>query len=101
MFKANSQSNVTSSQGRDFYMLVSKWQKKTTYSLPVKTMICISKRIFKEVSAVLENNLSFYLRAVSINIINGRLGFYYAWVNAQKHQWSPLLVMKNFKCQGT
>lgn len=36
MFKPNSQSNVTSSQWRDFYMLVGEWQKQTTYSLPVK-----------------------------------------------------------------
>lgn len=68
---------------------------------PCKTMIYISKSIFKEMSEVLENNLGFYLRAVSINIMDGQLAFYHAWVNAQKYQWASLLVMENFKCQGT
>lgn len=39
LFKTNCQSNVASSQGRDLYMLVSKWQKQTTHSLPIKNTI--------------------------------------------------------------
>ena len=45
---------------------------------PCKTMICISKSLFTEMSEALENNLGFYLRAVSINIMDGQLGFYHA-----------------------
>jgi hypothetical protein len=36
-------------------------------------------------STVLGNNVSFYLRAVSINIMDGQLGLQCAWVNAHKN----------------
>lgn len=43
LFKTNCQSNVASSQGRDLHMLVSKWQKQATHSLPIKNIIYSSK----------------------------------------------------------
>ena len=51
--------------------------KADDLSSPYKTTVHISKSTKKWAQkwGVLENNLDFYLRAVSINIMDGRLGF--------------------------